>query len=157
MVTGDSWYSCVKNLKQVKNYSKGFLFGVESNRLVSITKGSWQQVQELHIPGNGIRVYLRNFEWVKVFRTKLKDQQLRHYIVYLPEEKQLEEFQAHEFKQKHDTHWNIEQYHRAIKQVCHIESFQVRGKTPISNHVFAALCGYVHLQKICATELLSSI
>jgi hypothetical protein len=32
----------------------------------------------------------------------------------------------------------IEQYHRTIKQVCHIEHFQVRGKVAIKNHLFAA-------------------
>ena len=40
-----------------------------------------------------------------------------------------------------------------IKQVCHIESFQVRGKIPISNHIFAALCSYVHLQKMQINEV----
>lgn len=40
-VTGDSWYSCVKNLKAVKNYQLGFLFAaicgyVELQRLRAI-------------------------------------------------------------------------------------------------------------------------
>ena len=30
----------------------------------------------------------------------------------------------------HDEHWKIEQYHRAIKQVCHIEHSQVRSEKP---------------------------
>ena len=101
-------------------------------------------------------VYLRDFGQVKIFRTQLKDQ-YRHYIVYFPEQSQLDAYQENDFKITHDAHWNIEQYHRAIKQLCHIEHFQLRGKTPISNHIFAAVCGYVHLQKVCATQLLSSI
>ena len=156
IATGDSWYSGVKNLKRVKNHSMGLMFGVESNRLVSLEKGTWQQVQSLAIPANGMFVYLRNFGRVKVFRTQLKDQ-LRHYIVYLPEESKLDAYPKDDFKIAHDAHWNIEQYHRAIKQLCHIEHFQVRGKILISNHIFSALCGYVHLQRICATQLLSSI
>lgn len=43
-VTGDSWYSCVKNLKAVKNHQLGFLFALESNRFVSVEKGTWVQV-----------------------------------------------------------------------------------------------------------------
>ena len=156
MVSGDSWYSGVKNLKRVKKHSMGFMFGVESNRLISLEKGTWQQVQSLDIPANGMLVYLRDFGQVKVFRTKLKDQ-LRHYIVYWPEESQLDAYRENDFKIAHDAHWNIEQYHRAIKQLCHIEHFQVRGEIPISNHIFSALCGYVHLQKVCAIQLLSSI
>jgi len=42
----------------------------------------------------------------------------------------------------------IEQYHRTIKQVCHIEHFQIRGKVAIKNHLFAALCGYDALAAI---------
>ena len=41
-----------------------------------------------------------------------------------------------------------------IKQVCHIEKFQVRGKVPILNHIFAALCSYVHLQRMQFTDLI---
>ena len=59
-------------------------------------------------------------------------------------------------KHWHDTHWHIEQYHRAIKQVCNIESFQMRGKAAIKTHVFAAICGYVELQKMRAIDLIKN-
>lgn len=35
-VTGDSWYSCVSNLKMIINHQLGF--ALKSNRLVSIEK-----------------------------------------------------------------------------------------------------------------------
>jgi len=50
----------------------------------------------------------------------------------------------------------IEQYHRAIKQVCNIEHFQVRSKVTIKNHLFAAICGYVQLQKLSAMALINN-
>jgi hypothetical protein len=50
----------------------------------------------------------------------------------------LSSFGVTEFSKLHDQHWMIEQYHRAIKQVCHIEHFQVRGTVAIKNHLFAA-------------------
>ncbi|MFI3190335.1 MAG: hypothetical protein QX190_12340, partial [Methylococcales bacterium] len=43
----------------------------------------------------------------------------------------LTEFNHSEFNTEHAKHWQIEQYHRAIKQVCNIENFQVRGKQAI--------------------------
>ena len=146
-VTGDSWYSCVGNLKLVRNHQLGLLFALESNRLVSIQKGSWVQVQKLEIPEEGRVVWLKAFGTVKVFRTWLKDQ-ARHYIVALPDEEKLPQFGCAQFTDLHDSHWHIEQYHRAIKQVCNIEHFQVRSKTAIMNHLFAAICGYVQLQKM---------
>ena len=81
-VTMDSWYSCVKNLKTVKNHRMGFLVALESNRLVSIEKGTWIQVQKLEITEDGIVVWLREFGYVKVFRTYLKNQ-MRHYAIFL--------------------------------------------------------------------------
>ena len=41
-----------------------------------------------------------------------------------------------------------------IKQVCNIEKFQVRSKVPILNHIFAALCGYIHLQQMQFTDII---
>lgn len=152
-VTGDSWYSCVKNLKTIKNHRMGFVFALESNRLVSVEKGVWSQVQRLTIPEDGLVVWLRDFGSVKLFRMRLKDQ-LRHYVVSLPDERQLITFHRHAFTEQHDRHWQIEQYHRTIKQVCNIEHFQVRGSQAIKNHVFAAIYGYVQLQRLKALDLI---
>ncbi|TAL46619.1 MAG: IS701 family transposase, partial [Methylovulum sp.] len=85
----------------------------------------------------------------------VKDQ-LRHYVVFLPEADAYDAFKQAHFQKLHDPHWQIEQYHRMIKQVCNIEKFQVRGKVPILNHLFAALCSYVHLQRMQFTEIISN-
>jgi hypothetical protein len=71
-VTMDSWYSCVKNLKTIKNHQMGFLIALESNRLVSIEKGTWIRVQNLNIADEGSVVWLREFGYVKpTFRTRI--------------------------------------------------------------------------------------
>ena len=160
-VTMDSWYSCVKNLKTVKNHRMGFLVALESNRLVSIEKGTWIQVQKLEITEDGIVVWLREFGYVKVFRTYLKNQ-MRHYAIFLSQKDDnendnndgLTNFTRVDFNQLHDKHWQIEQYHRTIKQVCNIESFQVRTKVAVKNHIFAAIFGYVKLQQMKTTEII---
>jgi hypothetical protein len=154
-MTGDSWYSSADNLKTVKNHRMGFMFAVESNRTVSTAKGTWVQVQKLAIPENGLMVWLREFGEVKLFRTQLKDQ-LRHYVVFLPKADTYDAFQQTDFQKLHDQHWQIEQYHRMIKQVCNIEKFQVRGKVSILNHLFAALCCYIHLQQMRFGDIISN-
>ena len=152
-VTGDSWYSCVKNLKTIKNHQTGFMFAVEKNRTVSLEKGQWQQVQNLEIPDDGLDVWLKDFGKVRLFRTTLKDQ-CRHYVVYLPEDVP---FQRNDFTLIHDQHWQIEQYHRAIKQVCHIEHFQVRNERPVRNHIFASILSFVYLQKMQIAQEFTNI
>ena len=153
-VTGDSWYRGLNNLKTGRNHALGFLFALESNRLVSVDNGSWVQVQQLQIPEEGLEVWLRGFGLVKLFRTRLKDH-LRHYAVHLPDGGPLAWVGRKAFLQWHDQHWQIEQYHRALKQVCPVEHWQVRGQVPIRNHLFSAICGYVQLQRLCAMELIS--
>ena len=151
MVTGDSWYACAKNLKAIKKYGLGYMFAIKSNRTVSLEKGSWQQVKALEIPANGEIVRLKGCGDVKLFRTQLKNQ-LRHYVVYLPNEGELAEFDRPAFEIEHAKHWQIEQYHRAIKQVCNIENFQVRGKQATKNHLFAAILGFVQLQRLTTIQ-----
>jgi hypothetical protein len=152
-VTGDSWYSSKANLKMIKNHHQGFLFALESNRLISLEKGQWQQVQQAVIPEDGLLVYLRGFGTVKVFRTWLKNQP-RHYALYQPDDENWAVFNRLTFLKLHDQHWQIEQYHRILKQVCHIEHFQVRQPMAIRNHFFASICGYVQLQKLQATDII---
>jgi hypothetical protein len=153
VVTGDSWYSSKANLKLIKNHHLGFLFALESNRLVSLEKGQWVQVQKPVIPEDGLLVNLRGFGTVKIFRTWLKNQP-RHYALYQPNDEQWATFDRSAFLTLHDQHWQIEQYHRTLKQVCHIEHFQVRQPIAIRNHFFAAICGYVQLQQLKAADVI---
>lgn len=154
-VTGDSWFGGVKNFKVVKNSRLNALFGLKANRCVATEKGQWTQIQKLDIPDQGLAVWLRGVGRVKVFRQRLKDE-LRHYAIHLTDAAQLSNIDSNVFSEQHGRHWKIEQYHRAIKQVCNIENFQVRTKTSILNHLFAAICGYVHLQKLCALEVITN-
>ena len=134
-------------------FTLDFLFGVEKNRTVSLGKGQWQLVQVLEIPDDGLEVWLKDFGKVRLFRTTLKDQ-CRHYVIYLPEDIP---FQRNSFIQIHDQHWRIEQYHRAIKQVCHIEHFQVRNERPVRNHIFASILSFVYLQKMQIAQEFTNI
>lgn len=155
-VTADSWYSGVKNVKAVKNNGMGFQFAIGSNRTVSIERGTWVQAQALDIPTDGLLVWLRGFGQVKLFRTNLKDQ-VRHYVTYLLKEDDYFSFDRDDFKRLHDQHWEIEQYHRAIKQVCNIERFQVRTRIAIMNHIFAALCCFIQLQEMKVMQLIANV
>ncbi len=100
-VTRDSGYAGVKNLKTFKKHRMGFLFAIESNRTVSLEKGTWTQVQQLEIADTGLKVWLRDFGEVQLFRTWLKDQ-LRHDIVWLPESSDDEHFGMDDFQKLHD-------------------------------------------------------
>lgn len=73
-ITGDSWYSKKETLKFFKDKEQSFLFALKSNRKVSVEKSQFVQVQTLDIPQQGRVVYLKEVGWVKVFRTKFKNE-----------------------------------------------------------------------------------
>lgn len=146
LVTGDSWYSGVENLKFLRNQELGFLFGVEKNRTVSNEPGKHSQVKTLEIPNEGLITHLKEFEFIKLFRKDFKKEDSRHYILYLPDEDKLKQIPRGEFITIHDTHWGIETFHRAIKQVCGICRFMVRDSHAIKTHIFCSLQAFVRLE-----------
>ncbi|PJE77927.1 hypothetical protein CI610_03146 [invertebrate metagenome] len=115
------------------------MFAVKSNRTVSVQKGDYQQVQSLEIPEEGRTVWLRNFGCVRLYRTRLKNER-RHYVVYTPHVG-ADHSPRSDFDQLHQHHWAIDEYHRALKQLCNIERFQVRGEQQVRNPIFAAVFG----------------
>lgn len=156
IVTGDSWYSSIANLKFLKNQKLGFLFGVEKNRTVSREPGKYQQVRALSIPDEGLIIYLKEFGFIKLLRKDFKKGDSRHYILYLPDSDKLENISRKEFITIHDTHWKIETFHRAIKQLCGVCRFMVRNTRAIQTHIFCSLQAFVRLEKMRSTHSISN-
>ena len=107
-----------------------------------------EAAQDLFLIGDTLSVDDR-----KLFRTTLKDQ-CRYYVVYSPEDRP---FRRDSFTAMHDQHCQVEQYHRAIKQVCHIEHFQIHSERPVRNHIFASILSYVYLQKVQIAQVVTNI
>jgi len=156
IVSGDTWYSSQENLKFLKNKELGFLMGIAKNRKVSINGGEYTQVQNLEVPDDGLMVHLKKFGRVKVFRRTFKDETKRYYIMYIPDPDASGQISRQEFKQLHSTHWGIECYHRAIKQVCGIERFMVRTTAAIKTHFFTAIRAFTQLELMRAEELINN-
>ncbi len=55
---------------------------------------------------------------------------------FLTDEDKLQQLARSEFITIHDTHWGIETFHRAIKQVCGICRFMVRDSHAIPHSYF---------------------
>lgn len=145
-VTGDSWYSSIENLKFIRKYGLGMLFGIDSNRVVSVIKGSYCQVQAIQEwDDSGKIVYLKGFGMVRIFKQKCKDS-FRYYVVAMQEINMLDDFTDGDFKRIHSAHWNIERFHRAAKQLCSIEKFQVRNINSVRNHIFCSIIGFIKLE-----------
>jgi hypothetical protein len=145
-ITGDSWYSSLDNLKFIRKLRMNFMFGIENNRVISIERGQYIQIQKLEDWHDDEQtVYLKEYGMVKVFRQIYK-KSYRYYIMSVADLSDLDKVGKVDFERVHAAHWSIERYHRALKQVCNIEKFQVRKEHQIRTHIFCALKGFVRLE-----------
>ena len=87
MVTADSWYSGVENLRFLRDQGLSFMIALERNRLVSEQRGEHVRIEDVDLPGSGRAMYLRHFGWVSVFRTVDKNNDVRHYAAFNPRKK----------------------------------------------------------------------
>lgn len=91
-----------------------------------------------------------------MFRKDFRKEDSRHYVLYLPDEESLQKIERAEFITIHDTHWSIETFHRAIKQVCGIGRFMVRNTQAIKNHIFCSLQAFVRLELMRSQKMISN-
>ena len=91
-----------------------------------------------------------------MFRKDFKKEDSRHYILYLPDDEKLKQITRSEFITIHDTHWGIESFHRAIKQLCGICRFMVRDSHAIKTHVFCSLQAFVRLEIMRSENIISN-
>ena len=77
--------------------------------------------------------------------------------MYLAKEVELKQIERQTFRQIHDTHWQIESFHRVIKQVCNIERFQIRTESGIRTHLFCALQAFSQLQTMKVEGLIDNL
>ena len=87
MVSADSWFSGVENLKFLRDRGLSFVIALEKNRTVSEQPGKHVRVESVDLPESGKAMYLRHFGYVSVFRTVDKDNDVRHYAAFDPRKK----------------------------------------------------------------------
>ena len=64
-VTGDSWYSSLENLKFIRGQKLNFMFGIENNRIVSVERGKYIQIQKFEGWSTDIQtMYLKDYGMV---------------------------------------------------------------------------------------------
>jgi len=145
--TSDAWYAAKANLNLVKDDHTGFLVGVATNRLVRLTADApYQRVDTLTIPASGLMVELKGVGAVKVFCQRFKNASCRYYVLYWPDPEALAAADERDFEALHASHWGIECFHRAGKQLCGLRRFRVRLKEAIHTHIFCAMRAFVELE-----------
>jgi len=143
MVCFDSWYSSLDNLKLVRGLGWHFLTRLKGNRQVNPQGKGLKAVSELEIDESGARVWLKGFGEIKVFRLIDTNGNAQHWATNKIEMSDLERVKYASFS------WQIEQFHRGIKQFCLIERAQCRRRRPWQNHINLCLRAFLRIESHC--------
>lgn len=107
----DAWYSSLKNLKAIRDHGWIWITCLRKNRKVNRNVS----LESLVIPEEGLRIHLRGYGWVRVFKFVAKNGRI-DYVTTNRENPTREQIK-HTMKAR----WSIEVYHRELKQTCGIE------------------------------------
>ena len=143
MVCFDSWYSSIGNLKLVRGLGWYFLTRLKWNRQVNPEGKGLKAISEIEISASGSVVWLKGFGMVKVFRLIATDGSAEHWATNRLEMSDLERVKYASFS------WQIEQFHRGIKQFCLIERAQCRRRKPWQNHINLCLRAFLRIESHC--------
>ncbi len=143
MVCFDSWYSSIANLKLVRGLGWHFLTRLKANRQVNPDRAGLQAVSEIEITEDGRTIWLKGFGLVKVFRIAATNGSAEHWASSQIEMTELERVKYASFS------WQIEHFHRGIKQQCLIERAQCRRRRQWQNHIGLCLRAFLRIESHC--------
>jgi len=136
----DSWYSGLPNLKLLRSLSWHWLTQLKSNREVSIDRSGNRAIREILIPSQGRLVHLKGYGWIKVFRTVGTNGDAEYWATSRLE-MTIEEAAFYALDA-----WQIEVYHRGLKQFTGVERAQCRLEVSQRNHISLAIRAFVRLE-----------
>jgi hypothetical protein len=159
-VLADVWYASVENMRFVRRkLKKHFVLPLKSNRNVALSKqdqkgGRYVKLEDLvleeHIP---IQIWLEDLAFpvllIKQIFTNEDDSTGVLYLVTSDLHLTYAEITA-----IYQKRWNIEPFHKSLKQNASLTKSPAHTPNTQTNHFFAAMCGYVKLEMLkVATHL----
>lgn len=136
----DSWYCSTNNLKTVTRLGWHFLTRLKKNRLVRYDDKN-VSVSDVTIPSHGRKVYLKEYGAIKVFRTDSKNGDAEYWAT---NDLSLNERNLAGLIRKG---WQVEEYHRGIKQCCGVEKSHVRKAGSIISHIVMSVRAFLRLEQ----------
>jgi hypothetical protein len=140
LVVFDSWYSSLDNLKLLRRLGWPWLTQLKRNRQVSIDRSGNRAICEVLVPMHGRLVHLKGYGWVKVFKTVGTNGDAEYWATSQLD-MTIEQAAFHAL-----DCWQIEVYHRGLKQFTGVERGQYRLEISQRNHIGLAIRAFVRLE-----------
>lgn len=151
-VLNDVWYSSADNMKFVKHsLKKDFIMPLKANRKVAVgleakLHGQFVRVDSLTLePQTRLEVYLEGvafplFLVKQVFVNKDGSTGVQYLVTSDVN------LTADEITTLYQKRWNVEPYHKSLKQNAGLEKSPTHTVRTQTNHLFAALCAFIKLE-----------
>ena len=148
----DIWFASAENMNFVKiTLKKEFVMPLKGNRKVSMSvaakqAGRYQSVDTLDLePLKPIEVYLEGVEFpLLLFKQVFTNEDGSIGILYLVTSDTT--LHGNGMTAIYQKRWNVEPYHKSLKQNASLEKSPTQTVATQTNHFFAALCGYIKLE-----------
>jgi hypothetical protein len=149
----DVWFASVENLKLILGKDKHFICPLKSNRKIALSKadklqGRWHKLQNLEIETNtaGL-IYLEGLDvpvrLIKQIFTNEDGKTAVQYLICSDTKLSISDITT-----SYQRRWRVEEYHKSLKQNASLERSPTQTERTQTNHFFAALCGYIKLERL---------
>lgn len=149
----DNWFSSVENIRLIKQSKKEVICPIKSNRKVALSladkkAGRWKVVSTLEIEENTEQeIYLEGLEFpLKLIKQIFTNEDEKVGILYLISSDTT--ISKDHITTIYQRRWNVEIYHKSLKQNVSLEKSPTQTEKSQTNHFFAALCGYIKLEML---------
>jgi len=160
-VLNDVWYSAAENMMFIKHtLGKDFIMPIKTNRKVALNladkrQGRYVRVDTLELEANvAITIYLEGVEFpMLLLKQVFVNEDDSTGMLYLVTSDTT--LSSDDIPTLYQRRWNVEPYHKSLKQNASLEKSPTQTVTSQTNHFFAALCAYIKLEMLKATTQLN--
>ncbi len=151
-VLNDVWFASAENMRFVKHsIERDFIMPLKANRKVALSCAAKQQGQYVRVgtldlePHTVQEIYLEGVDFpLLLIKQVFANEDGSSGVQYLVTSDT--DLTADTITTIYRTRWNVEPYHKSLKQNASLERSPTQTVTTQTNHVFGALCGYIKLE-----------
>jgi hypothetical protein len=156
-VLNDIWFASAKNMMFVKHELKrDFIMPLKANRKVALSlddkkNGQYVRVGSLVLePDTVMTIYLEGVDFpLQLVKQVFINADGSTGILYLVTSDL--ELTYEGITTIYSKRWNVEPYHKSLKQNASLSKSPTKTVTTQSNHIFASLCAYIKLEMLKGT------
>jgi hypothetical protein len=151
-VLNDIWFASAENMCFVKlDLKKNFIMALKSNRKIALSeddksKGKYQRIDQLAVPeGSTQIIYLESVPFpLHLVRQVFTNEDGSTGVRYLVTNDLT--LDADRIISIYQKRWNVEEYHRSLKQNASLAKSPTRTETTQTNHFVASLWSFVKIE-----------